>query len=209
MPQKPLFAGERLDLLDLLEDLAPEEWEVPSLCRDWRVRDVVAHLASWEGLDRRAMARRAVRGGLGPNRMNEIGVRELADVPPERLIAMLRAHVDPSGAARLFGGRVGLTDGLIHQQDIRRPLGRPRDIPAQRLREALDFALTTPQLRGGWRARGLHVVADDIGWAHGRGPRAPEVHGTGEAVLMAVAGRSAALGDLTGDGVALLARRIR
>ncbi|BBX97294.1 hypothetical protein MLAC_25880 [Mycobacterium lacus] len=42
-------------------------------------------------------------------------------------------------------------DGMIHQQDIRRPLGLPRDIPPQRLRTALDYALTSPAVRGARR----------------------------------------------------------
>ncbi|MBT2386244.1 maleylpyruvate isomerase family mycothiol-dependent enzyme, partial [Streptomyces sp. ISL-11] len=36
---------ERLGLADLLDELADEEWEKPSLCAGWRVRDVAAHLA--------------------------------------------------------------------------------------------------------------------------------------------------------------------
>ena len=43
-----------------------------------------------------------------------------------------------------------------------------------------------------------------MSWARGNGP---EVIGTGEAVLMTIAGRSAALADLTGSGVAVLAER--
>lgn len=37
-------AAERRALADLLDTLAPAEWEVPTLCRAWRVRDVVAHV---------------------------------------------------------------------------------------------------------------------------------------------------------------------
>ncbi len=33
---------ERADLADLLETLSPEQWEHPSLCEGWTVRDVVA-----------------------------------------------------------------------------------------------------------------------------------------------------------------------
>ena len=87
--------------------------------------------------------------------MNELGAAELADLPPEQLVRMVEERLDPSLPATLFGGRVGLTDALVHQQDIRGPLGRPRQIPPERLRLALSFALTAPQLRGAWRARGL------------------------------------------------------
>src|SRR5947209_85087 len=35
---------ERLSLADLLDELTAQEWETPSLCTGWRVRDVAAHL---------------------------------------------------------------------------------------------------------------------------------------------------------------------
>ncbi len=53
--------------------------------------------------------------------------------------------------------------------------------------------------------RGLRLVATDLDWSAGNGP---EVTGTGDALLMAIAGRPAALADLTGPGVATLAERV-
>ena len=41
------------------------------------------------------------------------------------------------------------------------------------------------------------------------GDAGPEVRGPGEAILMALNGRGAALADLTGDGVPVLAGRIK
>lgn len=38
-----MATAERTDLADLLATLTPAQWEAPSLCEDWRVRDVVAH----------------------------------------------------------------------------------------------------------------------------------------------------------------------
>ncbi len=97
-----------------------------------------------------------------------------------------------------------MTDNMIHQQDIRRPLGMPRRIPSERLRTALDFARYAPTIRGAWRARGVRLVADDLAWSHGRGP---EVRGSGEALLMMMGGRRAALDDLSGPGQPKLAQR--
>lgn len=36
--------AERDGLLAMLATLTPAQWDVPSLCAAWRVRDVVAHL---------------------------------------------------------------------------------------------------------------------------------------------------------------------
>src|SRR5262249_48091843 len=38
-------AGTRTELADLCESLSDAQWETQSLCDDWKVRDVVGHLA--------------------------------------------------------------------------------------------------------------------------------------------------------------------
>ena len=35
----------RLGIADVLESLDVQEWDAPSLCRGWRVRDVAGHVA--------------------------------------------------------------------------------------------------------------------------------------------------------------------
>ena len=39
------ITAQRLSLADLLEGLTDPQWDTPSLCEGWRVRDVAAHLA--------------------------------------------------------------------------------------------------------------------------------------------------------------------
>jgi uncharacterized protein (TIGR03083 family) len=39
-----MYAEERADIYGLLAALTPEQWESPSLCDGWRVRDVAVHL---------------------------------------------------------------------------------------------------------------------------------------------------------------------
>lgn len=73
------------------------------------------------------------------------------------------------------------------------------------MRAVLNYALTAPAVRGARRARGVRLVATDIEWTHGSGP---EVNGTGEALLMAMAARSDALNDLTRPGKPVLAQQI-
>ncbi|MGH3827144.1 MAG: maleylpyruvate isomerase family mycothiol-dependent enzyme [Pseudonocardiaceae bacterium] len=196
---------EREDFADLLAGLSPEQWEQPSLCERWRVRDVVAHVLSYDELSRFEVVRRFVKGGLLTNRVNAIGVREYASRSPEELSELMRACIPPRGFTAGFGGMIALVDGMVHQQDIRRPLGIGRAIPPQRLQAVLNFALRAPALRGAWRARGVRLVATDVDWAHGKGP---DVSGPGEALLMAMAARPDALNQLTGPGKALLAQRI-
>jgi uncharacterized protein (TIGR03083 family) len=200
-----LARAERADLLALLTDLAPDQWDVPTLCTGWRVRDVVAHMISYDGLRRRELIRRFVRGQFRLGRINDIGVAESRDAGPDELLALLEQRLEPNGLTTGFGGRVALLDAMIHQQDIRRPLGAARTIPAERLIPALSFARFAPPIGAFWRARGLRLVATDLDWSAGRGP---QVRGPGEALLMAISGRRGIVHELEGPGQVVLAARI-
>jgi uncharacterized protein (TIGR03083 family) len=197
--------AEREDLRDLLARLRPEQWSTPSLCAGWSIQDVVAHMLSYEELGARQLAERFLRGRLSVDRVNDIGLREYATRTPAELIELLDDHLDPAGLTAGMGGAIALTDGMIHQQDIRRPLGLARTIPPERLVPALRTALFAPTLLGVVRVRDVRLVATDLDWTFGRGP---EVHGTGEAILMTVAGRRDAVVDLSGPGQARLAQRL-
>jgi uncharacterized protein (TIGR03083 family) len=196
---------EREDFADLLAGLSHGQWEQPSLCERWRVRDVVAHVLSYDELSRWQLVLRFAKGGLVPTRINAIGVREYTRRSPEQLTELMRTCIPPRGLASGFGGMIALVDGMIHQQDIRRPLGLGRAIPPNRQQTVLELALRSPAVRGAWRARGVRLVASDLDWVHGRGP---EVTGPGEALLMAIAARPDALNQLTGPGKELLAQNI-
>ena len=200
-----LARAEREDLLELLERLTPDQWRAPSLCEGWTVRDVVAHMFSYDELGPRQLAARFARGRFLVDRVNAVGLTENAARTPAELVELVRAHLTPSGLTAGLGGAIGLTDGLIHQQDIRRPLGEPRAIPAERLLPALRTALFGPVLRGVLRVRDVRLSATDMDWTFGRGP---EVRGTGEALLMAVAGRKAVAGELDGPGAERVVRRL-
>jgi uncharacterized protein (TIGR03083 family) len=204
MTQRDLAREEREDFADFLAGLTPEQWRSPSLCAGWSVRDVAAHCVSFEGLTPGALTVRFLRGRLQTDRINALAVADLADRSTGQLITILRDNAKPHGLGARFGGRVALTDNMIHQQDIRRPLGLARTIPVERLRVALDFVRFAPTIRGAWQVRGVRLVANDLDWSGGRGP---EVRGTGEALLMIMAGRSDALGELDGPGVPKLAGR--
>ncbi|WP_202966164.1 maleylpyruvate isomerase family mycothiol-dependent enzyme [Streptomonospora alba] len=195
---------ERAEFADLLDSLPPERWDAPSLCESWSVRDVVAHVISYDELGWPRTLLRLLRAGFSPDKANAIGVAEYSRSPAE-LVRIMRAYERPRGLTALRGGMIALVDGMIHQQDIRRPLGLPRDIPHDRLRTALGLALQAPPIGAAKRARGLTLVATDLDWTNGSGP---EVRGTGEAVLMAIAGRADAASELAGPGCRLLAQRM-
>lgn len=196
---------ERDGFAAFLDGLTPQQWNSPTLCELWTVREVAIHTVSYDELSTGGLVRRFLKGRLNTDRINAIAVADYADRSPEQIVALIRANPEPHGLTGGFGGRIALTDGMIHQQDIRRSLALPRTIDPERLRTALDFARFAPTIRGAWRARGIRLVATDSDWAYGKGP---EVQGSGEALLMAMAGRRAALDDLDGPGKAELAHHI-
>jgi uncharacterized protein (TIGR03083 family) len=200
-----LARAERLEFADFLAALTPEQWATPSLCAGWTVRDVAAHCVSFEGLSGGQLATRFLKGRLQTDRINALAVADLAGSPTDDLIELLRDNAVPHGLAAGFGGRVALTDNMIHQQDIRRPMGLARTIPAERLSAALDFVRYSPTIRGALRVRGVRLVATDSDWSYGKGP---EVQGQGEALLMVMAGRPDALSELDGPGLSILSTRI-
>lgn len=202
---RPLARAERADLAEFLASLEPRQWEAPSLCEGWGVRDVVAHMLSYEELSARGLLGRLTDGRFLPDRVNAVGLAEYGTRGPDELLTLLRDHLEPRGLPSAFGCRIALTDALIHHQDIRRPLGMPRQIPAERLLPALRLALTAPVIRGFWRVRGVRLVATDLDWCYGKGP---EASGTAEALLMTIAGRRGVVGELSGPGQPRLAERI-
>ena len=119
---------------------------------------------------------------------------EYAPRSPTELTQLMRTSIPPRGLTSAFGGMIALVDGMIHQQDIRRPLGQQRIIAPDRLRTVLNY-----------RTRGVRLIATDLDWNHGDGL---EVTGPAEALLMAMAARPDAFNQLTGPGKELLAQRI-
>lgn len=203
--RKQLAADERRDFADFLETLSVDQWSAATLCADWNVRDVVAHVISYEDAGPLVLAGAFLRSGFRPNRVNERRRGLYADHTPEQLIEFLRSHPNPHGLTAGVGGGIGLGDCLIHHQDIRRPLEQPRSIPPERVSEALDVVLKAPVLPVRRNAKGLHFQATDFEWSVGTGPT---IAGPGEALLLALTGRSVALAELDGEGLNTLRERL-
>jgi uncharacterized protein (TIGR03083 family) len=205
-----MIDAERLELADLCDSLTLEQWDAPSLCSQWRVRDVTAHVVQVATQSGLAFLGTLVRYGFRVNTMIERqAVRRGSSATPEQLCAQVRALV---GVRRALPGvkPTGVLSGeLIHQQDIRRALHLPRTLDPARVTIALDEVIGTSAgiLPGKRRAEGLYLRALDFGWQRGD-PNALGVSGSGEAVLMALAGRADGLADLNGQGVDTMRARL-
>ena len=193
--------AERVSLADLLAGLSAEEWEHPSLCTGWRVRDVAAHLTlSHAGLAFAVPALVRARGSFD-RMVHDTAVRAAA-APTDRLVADLRAM---AGSRRHAIGTTELEpliDVLVHGQDVAVPLGRDRPVPPRAAAVAADRVWSM-----GWpfwarrRLRGVELVATDSGWRAGAGP---VVHGSTGDLLALLTGRPHVLGRLSGPGATVL-----
>lgn len=197
---------ERRLVADLLDDLSDAEWAVPSLCAEWRVRDVAAHLALAH-TGRAAATAGLVRAAGNLQHMIRDTARRHATVPTGQLTAEIRAMAGSRRRAPGVTYLEPLLDVLVHIQDIAVPLGRPHPMPANAAATAATRVWTmgwpmSTAFRARARLRGFELVASDTDWRVGRGAR---VEGSIDALLLLLTGRSTACVDrLSGPGVAQL-----
>lgn len=201
------IADERRGLADLLSGLTGDQQAARSLCGEWSVHDVAAHLiVSLEvSIPKFMLSMLVCRGSF--DRANIRLTRQLARRPIEEIIEVLRQKAETRFTPPGAGPEAPLTDLLVHGLDIRWPLRLTRDVPRERLQKSLTFLSCTPArgIVAKGTLNGLRFEANDIDWAHGSGPT---VSGNAEALLLAITGRSAAFALLSGDGVSTLRARV-
>jgi uncharacterized protein (TIGR03083 family) len=198
--------AERLGLADFLADLDDHEWKVASLCAGWTVHDVVAHLTLSTRSTFLGTVRDAIRARGDFNRMEaDQARRRSARFGPAELVEQFRETA--GSARRALGSRPldPLVDVLVHGQDIARPLGRVREMSAERAIAALDHVRTdtSPAYGARKRLRGTRLVATDVEWSAGDG--SDEVRGPVGDLLLLATGRAAGLAGLSGPGAERIA----
>ena len=195
--------AERAALIDDLEDLDDARWDEPSLCGEWPVHDVVVHLVDSARTTRFGFVVGLARARFDFHRLNARGVeRQRGASPRETLDRLRRVASRRSTPPAPLDSR--LVEEVVHGEDIRRPLGLTRSYPQEAVIRALLLQARTPASFGGAKelvAR-IRLTAADADVSIGVGP---EVSGSTLSLLLAVAGRRAALDDLHGPGVATLA----
>ncbi|MFN8196230.1 MAG: maleylpyruvate isomerase family mycothiol-dependent enzyme [Nocardioidaceae bacterium] len=195
--------AERLDLADLLDDLTPEQWDTPSLCGAWTVAEVATHLmvgptgSLWQFVTAMGEARGRFADA------NQILVRRRMDRPRSAIAADLREFADHRFTPPTMDWHAPLADLLVHRLDLTHPLGLDGGGDPESWSEVLGF-LVSRRARRGFVAPGLPgltLVAPDVGWSSGAGPR---VEGPAEALALAVTRRPVRLDELEGPGAETL-----
>ena len=200
-----LIHPERQVLLNDVAGLNDEQWNTPSLCACWTVRDTLAHLTSAAKMTPGRYIGGWVGTGFRFNAMNEKGiVAQRGSTPADTVTAFksqLTATTHPPGPLRAM-----VAEAVLHGEDIRRPLGIKHAYTPEALVVVGNFVTGGIGFLGGKRrSTGLKLTASDAEWAHGDGL---EVSGPFASILIALTGRKAGLADLSGDGVATLTQRL-
>ncbi|MCD2262715.1 maleylpyruvate isomerase family mycothiol-dependent enzyme [Dietzia aurantiaca] len=195
----------RQDLADDLAGLDDAQWRQPTLCAEWDVEHVVAHLSAAASVGKWAWMRSIVGSGFRPTVHNDRRLREhLGSTPRETLEifgAVINSTVAPTGDLPAYLGEV-----IVHSEDIRYPLGLPSRCDVDAATEVARFYVSRNfTVNSKSAAAGLKLRATDGPFSAGDGP---EVSGPTLALVMAMAGRRSDLDQLTGDGMPLLVDRL-
>ena len=200
----PVIHDERKALAADLKGRTGEEWATTSLCGQWTVRDVLAHMTSAASLTPPAFFAKLAGSGFKFEKVQASGIATHRGSSPAdamtRFEAVLTSVKHPPGP-----GDTWLGETIVHAEDIRRPLGIGHQYPTEAVVQVASFYQGSNLLIGSKkRIEGLTLRATDAEWSHGTGP---EVSGPILSLVMAMTGRKAPLDDLTGDGVAMLRSR--
>lgn len=196
---------ERAALGELLKPLTPEQWEHPSLCRGWSVRDVAAHVIAWPDTSLHQALVAGLRGRGNFNRMIHDEAQRRSGRPTAQILADFDRFAGSRHHLPFLTYHEGLLDVLVHTQDIAIPLGLRHDMPAEAARHCasrvwrIGFPFYARKKLAAYR-----LVATDVDWSVGDGAL---IRGPISALLLLVTGRTVALEGLSGEGVAQCRRR--
>lgn len=132
--------AERARLADLLTELGDDDWDGPSLCAGWRVREVVAHITMPFRTNLPSLVVGLAAARFSFDRYADRATRkDAARMSAADLLDCLRTNIahpwQPPG-----GGAVGaLSHDTIHGLDITEPLGLPSP-PVERIAVVLANA---------------------------------------------------------------------
>jgi uncharacterized protein (TIGR03083 family) len=192
---QPAVAAELTSLASLLADATADQWDAPSLCDGWRVREVIAHMTMAARYPEAEFMAELRRCEFDFTRLsNEIAARD-AGLPASELVANLRSEVMAHWAPPGGGYHGALNHAVIHGLDATVPLGVPRLSPDDTMRVVLDD-LTGDDGRFGMSIEGRRLRATDLDWSHGSGPA---LSGTAADLALAMCGRAVPAGRLEGE----------
>jgi uncharacterized protein (TIGR03083 family) len=184
---------------------------MPSLCEEWSNHEVLAHLV---------IGYRTGPGRLTAEMLRRRGSFDRANVALAQALAALRTPGElidelaelaprPRGLGRIFPPALLLGDHITHELDILFSVDREPAISLDALVAVLNtqVAVPNPFVPAFRNSRGLRIRAADADWTHGE--HGPLVEGRAADLVSVLGSRPRRLAQLSGDGVDVLASRVR
>ncbi|MFI7094130.1 maleylpyruvate isomerase family mycothiol-dependent enzyme [Streptomyces lydicus] len=192
-----VIAAERRELADLLDGLPGEQWDAPTLCAGWRVREVAAHMSMGFRYSFPKAAAELVRAGGSLHRMTDrLARRDAATASPRQLAGFLRDNAHHPWTPPVGGLASALGHDVVHGLDITVALGHDRRVPDDRLRVLLDHVTARSARFFGADLAGIQLRATDLDWSFGTGT---PLTGAGADLLLVAFGRKLPAGRLHGE----------
>ncbi|WP_434619934.1 maleylpyruvate isomerase family mycothiol-dependent enzyme [Arthrobacter sp. A5] len=200
-----LAHAERAALAEDLAGLSPEQWHHDTLCGQWDVEQVVAHLTAAASLNQWQWLRSMLGARFRPDVHNQRRLQEHHGNTSAETLDLFRAVINssiaPSSDIPAYLGEV-----VVHAQDIRHALGLPHTPSIDALTPVAEFyARRNFTVASRTHAAGLQLRADDGAFTAGTGSL---VTGPTVALVMTMAGRVPYLEYLQGPGVPTLRARL-
>lgn len=188
--------AERRDQVDLLAGLTPEQWDLPTLCAGWRVREVIAHTTMPYRTSVPRMIVEMVRARGSFNRMADRTARRDAErMSAADLQAALRDNVEHPWTPPGGGPQGALAHDVIHGLDITVGLGLDRRVPPERVGMVLAGMKPKNVAFFGVDLDGVELRATDLDWRYGAGD---PLRGRAQDLLLVICGRRLPDGLLDG-----------
>ncbi|MFM9370898.1 maleylpyruvate isomerase family mycothiol-dependent enzyme [Streptomyces sp. Da 82-17] len=193
-----MIAAERREFADLLDALTGQQWDAPSLCAGWRVREVAAHMSMGFRYSVPRVLGHLIRAGGSLHRMTDrLAHADAADASPRQLAAWIRENAHHPWTPPVGGRAAALGHDVVHGLDITVALGLDRRVPEERLRVLLGQVTYRSAKFFGADLSGVCLRADDLDWSFGTGT---PVTGAAQDLLLYAYGRRVPEGRLVTGG---------
>lgn len=191
------IAAERREMAAVLEALPEPQWDAPTLCEGWRVREVAAHMTMPFRTTLPRVMFEVVKSRGNFHRMADRAARrDAAALSARDLAASMRDNAGHPWKPPGGGSAGALAHDVIHGLDITVPLGLDRRPPVERISLVLGGLQPRNVTYFGADLRGVQLRADDLDWSYGAGT---PLTGLAQDLLLVLCGRKLPAGQVQGE----------
>ena len=130
--------AERHALARDLSTLSEAQWQTTSWCKEWSVRDVVAHMTAAATMNPASFFAKLVANGFSFSKLQAKDIARERGASSAETLARFQGILDstshPPGPTITWLG-----ESLVHAEDVRRPLGITRAYPIDRAVQVADL----------------------------------------------------------------------